>query len=519
MLVHARIRAFLLGVAIFGNLACKVTGAAQLHEGVGSRGAELQCQIGIIGGGPAGVYAAYKLAVKLHRKGVCLFERDEVLGGRFRDEEFTTTDGTMVQVGTGARRINETHTMSIKLAKELGIELQKVEKRAQLINIGDRHGFSPDDFADMVPPIPGFQRDSAPNTSLEDELYSFLMKTKNRARVTPELSFRQYVELVAGGPKTYTFLRAVSRFRGDFDYDLSAKNYLEYLEEELKLSMVNFYPVGGMSAFVRALAEKAQSAPGAPASIKTGEPLTAFEAMPNGNGYMLHTSHYNVPVRQLIITPGPMGFDKIGGKLADAIRARPEYKALVPIRVVIINQQWETAWWLKARLDASGIPPWRSWTTEHCIHHTEIPQEAYLAKTFVVRAVYSEDPKCVTHWETLNNQGGLDAVAAAARIGLSQVFGVDVPAPKKTTMKLWSGGWYYTRPGTLVSNKGIAEWSVEPLAGRRDLMLAGEAWWGDRPGWSTGAYLSVDKLLAARFSDGLSAQGSALTDSLQGGKR
>ena len=77
---------------------------------------------------------------------------------------------------------------------------------------------------------------------------------------------------------------------------------------------------------------------------------------------------------------------------------------------------------------------------------------------------------------------------------------VVIPKPITTTMHSWEGGWYYVRAGSQVSNTDIARWSIEPLPGRKDLMLVGEAYWPNRPGWVDGALRSVNALLEARQS-------------------
>lgn len=54
--------------------------AALLLSGPASAGA-LQCDVGVVGGGPGGVYAAMRLGNESDRS-VCVFEREDRLGGR-----------------------------------------------------------------------------------------------------------------------------------------------------------------------------------------------------------------------------------------------------------------------------------------------------------------------------------------------------------------------------------------------------------------------------------------------------
>lgn len=461
----------------------------------------LQCEIGIVGGGPAGVYLAYKLA-PTHGKRVCLFEKEATLGGRMRDESLTEPG---IWVGTGARRVNEVQTFVLELGKELGIEFQTPEKRSQLIYHKKKHGFSSNDFLSIYPKLKGpFDKD--PRTTRDDEIYTLLVKEKAQAKEFPNLL--SYMKAIAGESET-EFLRGIQRFHADFDYDISPANYLDYLEEENKTSSVNRYPVGGMSAFIRRMEEVATKYE---VQFFKSEPLVSFTPQTVDSGYELITPKHKVLVKKLVLAIPPTGMNHVTGPLAEEIRSQPEYQALLPIRIVVINQWWDKAWWESVRdpkVSGNTGKTWRAWTDEHCVNHTEIPQEKYAAAGKVTRSVYSDDMKCVKFWEDLYHSGGIEAVEAEVVKGLTLVFNTPfakkkliLPRPLKTTMQLWPAGWYFVKAGSQVSNAEISKWSQEPIKGRFDLMMVGEAYWPNRPGWSEGAYFSVNELLKTKFAAG-----------------
>ncbi|QRK06349.1 FAD-dependent oxidoreductase [Archangium violaceum] len=488
--------AVLGAVALLVAAGCKVHDPATTHVAATER-RSLSCEIGIVGGGPAGTYMAYRLAPRFGA-GVCLFEKEVEVGGRLRDE---TLGG--VRVGWGARRVNDSQGYVKELARELDIELETPEPRGHLMLVKGRFGYSPDDFVDLFPGLKG-PLDDDPATTREDELYALLLREKARAKAYP--NFRDFVDAVAG-PASSEYLRSVSRFHSDFDLAHSAANYIEILEEEMQLSSVNHYPVGGMSMFPLELAERA-AARGV--RIYTSEPLLSLDtAGPGpGAGYALRTPSYDVTVRKLVIAAPPSGFDFVQGPLAEEIRAQPAYQALIPLRIVVINQRWSSPWWENVdnpkREDLTG-KPFRVYTTDHCVQHTEIPREPYLAGAHVLRSVYAEEPKCVAFWEDLFKKGGLPAVEAEVVRGLNLTFNtgapgqqIAVPKPLETTFHVWPAGWYYVRSGTSMTIAEIERWSIEPLKGREDLMLVGEAW-SNRPGWAIGAFRTVDTVLEARF--------------------
>jgi len=81
------------------------------------------CEYAIVGGGVAGLNTAYQLGQLPRTEGggrsVCLFEAEEVLGGRVLD---VLIDDRFV--GLGALRVNANQTLVRRLAFDLGIDLQ-----------------------------------------------------------------------------------------------------------------------------------------------------------------------------------------------------------------------------------------------------------------------------------------------------------------------------------------------------------------------------------------------------------
>lgn len=96
----------------------------------------------------------------------------------------------------------------------------------------------------------------------------------------------------------------------------------------------------------------------------------------------------------------------------------------------------------------SGQPVWRAWTTDHetCLNAVEFPQEAYGAAQNVIRAVYNDDPTCVSYWERMA-KGSPQALEEAMHKGLVKLFAhnntttpVTIPHAAKTFYWLWKGG-------------------------------------------------------------------------------
>ena len=221
-------------------------------------------------------------------------------------------------------------------------------------------------------------RSAYPTVGLDEtSLYDKLRFGPERAKVDNYPDFRSYVRKVAG-EEGYQFLTDVFRFRGDFSYPLSAKAYLEFLDEEWDVCCTASYPVGGMSQFILGMQQRATQNG---ARIYLGEPAMQVEKG-IGSRYAITTPHYDVRANRLVIAVDAVGFQKVGGSVAEQIKAQPQFQDLVGVKVATVTQWWPSAWW-----ETAGITERRAWTTESCINAIEIPVNQYAASQKVTRTV------------------------------------------------------------------------------------------------------------------------------------
>jgi hypothetical protein len=459
----------------------------------------IECEVAIVGGGAGGLHTAFRLADTLGAK-VCLFEKERELGGRIHDVTLMDVDDPGApRIGLGARRVMETQDVLFSLATELGLELEKPEGAADLIQARGIFSFSKDDIAARAyPTIPPATADKDRETLLLDTLRA----SPERARITEYADFASYSKAVIGD-EAYTFLRDMSRFRADFEYPLDARGYLDYFDEEWDTCCAPSYPKGGMSSFIRAMEARA-TARGA--RIYKDEPVSTIVKV--GSEYRVTTGHHTATAKKVVIAVPPVGLDKIGGDVAERIKAQRPYRDIVGVHVVTITQSWAEAWWKTVKNPAveTNAQVWRAWTTDHCLNFIEIPIEPYAAAQNVTRSVYVDNERCATYWEGLASQG-VDKVEEALQAELTAVFNnggvsvpevVAIPKPLKTVVQTWPAAWYWLRAGATITNKELAEWAVEPLPGEA-VGLVGEAYNVQRSGWSDGAYKSSIQLLNAKY--------------------
>jgi hypothetical protein len=463
----------------------------------------LTCEVVIVGGGAGGLHTAFRLGPQLGSK-VCLFEKEEELGGRIHDVALDASNPNAPRMGVGARRIMEGQTVLFDLAAELGLQLETPPLGTDLIQVRGRTSFSKEDFVSFYPGMP--LKDN-PNTDQETWLYDQLRFGPERARITDYPDFRSYVSAVVGSAGL-DYLRDMTRFRADFEYPLDALSYMDYLDEEWDVCCVASYPVGGMSSFIRGMEERALAAG---VRIFKGEAIAAIHSM--GKAYELRSAHYKVAAKQLVLALPPSAFPYLKGDVPARIAKQKAFQDIIGVKVATITQWWPTAWWQDIRhpdLPSAEGQVWRAWTTDSCVNFIEIPLNPDAVQQNVTRSVYDDDERCVKHWEELS-QKSMDLVEAEIQKGLVKLFhqnGVSVPAnvsipkPLKTYVQIWPAGWHYLRSGATHSNADIAAWSLNPLPGEA-VALVGEAYYPNRSGWSDGAYKSSIQLLNSWYQLGI----------------
>jgi hypothetical protein len=446
---------------------------------------QIACDVAILGGGAGGLHTAFRLGAKLGAN-VCLFEKENRLGGRIYDVAKDDNNPNSPVFGLGALRIMETQDVVFGLAKELNIAYESVGFSNDKIIARGTSDTDSEMLRSKAYPL---------TTASEGDLYTKLLDNPERANITKYGDFRTYARTVLGGENT-TFLAEVFRFRGDFTYPLSARGYMEFLDEDWNVCCTPSYPVGGMSAFIRGMEQKALASG---VRIFKGEPAIEVNTGAGGARYQVLTTGYDVRANRLVIAIDADAFRKVGGNLAARIQAQPQFQDLVGVKVASINQWWPSAWW------KGVVPGNRAWSTETCTGFLEIPTAKYAADQLVTRTVYNDDLNCANFWE-ITAQRGIGAVEAEIERGLKSMFpGANIPKPVKTVVKIWPAGWYWLRAGSPYSNAQIATWAVLPFP-EEQVSLVGESYNPQRSTWSDGAFKSSINVLNSLYGMQLEGQ-------------
>ena len=493
-------------MVIFGSLTNCKTKTADLKDVVQ---ADIACDYSIIGGGVGGLHTAYRLGAKYGSK-VCLFEKEKRLGGRIYDiTKLPSQESSGPYLGAGGRRVMVGQEVVFSLAKELGIKLEAPKTGADLVFARGKYATDKKDFRRLYPALPNDLK----SADIETELLERLVNSPERAHIDQYPDFKSYIVKVIGA-EGYSYLHDMNRFRGDFEYNLSARGYVDFLAEELQVCCQTFYPVGGMSAFVKALADRAKQSG---VRFYTEEPVISVNK--NGDEYILRTAKRAVSTRDVIIAVPPSGFDHIAGDIAEQIRSAPQYRDLVGVKVTVINQWFDNPWWQNVTTK-DGQHIWRAYTTGHCINYVEIPPEPYAASQKAIRTVYNDQKNCADMWTKLSSSSNGEMEQELHK-GLVHLFAnngvttpIEIPAPNKTVYWEWPDAWYFVKSGSKYTNSDIFNWAVKPLAGERVSMI-NEAYNPQRSAWTDAAYKSSINALNKNYDFQLKVEGLGLTQGVK----
>lgn len=449
----------------------------------------ITCDIMIVGGGSSGVHTAYQLS-KTQTSKICLLEKENHLGGRLYDVALDPKRPDLLY-GLGALRVMESQSYLLNLAKEIGVQLEFAPYRDDLISARGFFSFSSDEIKTLAYPLVTKELINNTGHGTEDALYDKLLHGPERSHATQYPDLRSYLRNVLG-TQSYQFLSDISRFRADFESPIDARSYLEFLDEEMNTCCRPYYPVGGMSSFIKQMSQLAQNHG---VQIYVSEPAQIIAKQ--NNFYQIITPNYLFSAKRLVIATSANGLKYISGEIANRIKAQRQFQDILGIKVVTIAQKWPFSWWKQSSY--SGKDVHRAWTTEHCLNFIEIPINPYAADQNITRSVYDDDMRCTTFWENTYYKLGIKAVEEEITRGLTYLFPkANIPDPINTVVQIWPAGWYFLKAGTQFTNQKIAEWALHPIPGE-DISLVGDSYYIQRSGWSEAAYKSSINTLNANY--------------------
>ena len=458
----------------------------------------------ILGAGVGGSHSAYRLAAT-YKSNLCIFESENHVGGRTYDIDY---DGNVPAAYSetsvapiGAVRFSDGQAIVKQLANELSIRYYAYAYQTALIKSRGKFYTSYRDmcaksYTDLL-----CEEDSAGNNAYM-QLWMRLLDAYhyNGSLLNQLADFNAFCRYVLGD-EAASYLKDSFRFRGDF-IDTDAYTYMEYMKQDWNLvDLIYYYPHEGMSQFAKRMIYQATVVNNARLYLNE----TVLQIGDNGNTtesyiFSVETQRYQIKAKQLIIAIPPSGWADITGTIGNEIKAHTNFKSILPIKIITIENYWPRRWWEESSLFGSHVD--RAWTRQNCISFIEIlSQHPSKREQNLTRTVY-DDGLCTGTWSTLiGRSSDADLIQELLR-GLRSLFiDVEIPAPTKTFTHIWPGAWHFQRSNTNVTNKELARWALNPLSRfeKNHINLVGEAYNIDRSGWIDGAIKSSLMSLASQF--------------------
>lgn len=343
------------------------------------------CDVAIVGAGPAGNYTAYKLSqdANIDASKLCLIERNGHIGGNFKDVPITQQAQTLANVPAGNistgpyRMLDDQFTYELVLELGLGSKLSlandlQTVKRYKVngvdlagagelgVSIDDMTGDLTAQFQAAFPnlslvPFLAF-RDEVGHAELQlcrkvdgsgrqeimpGERYDYRdadLGTSSFGQAKPDSFLVQMYSSVAAleGADPVTAMKAgqeardfyaniVLRFRADNNYNLKPSAYLEFLSSEWWSFYTNYYLDGGMQQIQTTMHDKYMNKGGQTFLNSEVATITKFDGK-----YKIATLNGDVFLaNKVILAADATGLNKIKGGIANQITKSDEFKAII----------------------------------------------------------------------------------------------------------------------------------------------------------------------------------------------
>lgn len=456
--------------SLYKALAGIIVGISIPYTTFGSQ--TLECDVVIIGGGPAGVHTAFRLAQNppngISRKKICLFEKNDYLGGRMIDKPVGKNNAI---TGTAAYRMYNNHS-TYALCNELGVPLETQESfdKLKVLNKPNNNAsYSGNWFAYSAGAfLPAFN--NIPYPSDDDVFFKMMCGPQVPKTAVPGGGLRPNYAGVAGiknmNPLEYlkfsvgndqnavNYATQLYRFRSDFQVNYDAIDYMEYLVEDWASDGNYYYPVPGYSAMIKKMENKIldKANDNSPAGANAGKiklKETVKSVIKNSKGgYDVKTTNYDVKAKIVVIATEASAIKKMTDRkenescssssrdMIHRIISQTEYKNITSASALTVTHQWSKKWWnddlrytgpnlLGDQLSGPGtikrIETTYKTPAGYSINMSELPVIPYHDSIFVTRTVYTDDIPQTVKWSQLYSSQGESGVNAQVIASLNKL--------------------------------------------------------------------------------------------------
>ncbi|XP_015755689.1 PREDICTED: uncharacterized protein LOC107335208 isoform X5 [Acropora digitifera] len=440
---------------------------------------DAECGVAIVGGGAAGLVLARDLLKSGSETNVCIFEKENRLGGKILDYRFPEAPNITVGLGQLVLFGNNAEAESC-LFDDLTVDYDVYERKARYFEV--RGVFGSNFTALKSTAFPTLNITPTVRETVEN------VKQANSANFYTAGSFlSSYLS-----PEGAKYFETLYGFKGSYMQKINPESYKKYLKDTVadEGQMVeDMRPKRGLSEGIERLNHSVQNLGG---KVYLSEMVTSVSK--DGGKFVVQTIKQKVKANKTIITTGPTALQKMTGDVIRSITDHEIFQSVVGVPAFFGAAVYSSAWWedmkvLQMKDSYQALPMFNS--SSNCLGIT-MPYRGRGPNGVAVLQTIGNSAGCSDDWGNILKVSK-DAVDQELERALEYKFQRKIPLkPLKTVYKYWKDGfWYFQKAGANFSLSQIRNWAKRPLPGF-DVFLADKAYY-NFGGWLEDTILSANE--------------------------
>ncbi|XP_044172031.1 uncharacterized protein LOC114947015 [Acropora millepora] len=291
---------------------------------------DVECGVVIVGGGVGGLLLAYMLLEKKIERNVCIFEKENRLGGKIYDHFFS--EAPDISVGLGQLLVLGNNVDERRVLEDLLNYYCLLAWERSLTRVEARGVFA-DNF-DKLQPI----------------AFSALNRSDTVKQMAQDVTKANSSLYSTAGDFLSDYLSPEGReLLGDAYclnyrlYDVNPESYKKYLREK-RLDEedrgLDKRPEKGLSKLIELLKEKVNNLKG-----YIYFPETVTSVMKKGSKFFLQTTNRTVKANKTVLTVGPAALKDMTGDVMENITNHKILRSIVSVPAFFGAAVYENAWW------------------------------------------------------------------------------------------------------------------------------------------------------------------------------
>jgi len=418
---------------------------------------------------------AYILLVKKEETSVCIFEKENRLGGKIYDHVFS--EAPEISVGLGQLVLFADNSEERRAFQELLNFFQLPGWSRRLIRVEARGVFA-DNFGEL-------QRNAFPTLNRSDtvrDMADDVTKAKSSLYSTA-------VDFLSGylSPEGRELLEDAYGLKYRL-YDVSPESYKKYLKEKLSdelNSRGDKRPEEGLSKLIQLLKNKVNTLNGS-----MYFPETVTSVMKEGSKFFLQTTNRTVRASKIVLTVGPTALKDITGDVMQNITTHKILRSIVSVPAFFGAAVYQNAWWKDSNAVKKMVPNDMFISSSNCLGIT-MPYGK--SNGYWVLQTMANTGTCSDEWGS-KLKISKDVIDKEMKRALEYKFQRNISDASSTVYKYWENGfWYLQKAGTNFTLEEIRDWAKRPLPGS-DVFLVGKAFY-NFGGWLEDTIRSTNEAL------------------------